>query len=83
MPESLRERILGVVTSAASAGSGGRSADVLHERLRRLGDGLLAQAKSAPASQDTALMLLAADALMTFACEAMAEVDPDGLAGGP
>ena len=79
MPESLRERILGVVTSAASAGSGGRSADVLHERLRRLGDGLLAQAKSAPASQDTALMLLAADALMTFACEAMAHAAPERL----
>jgi hypothetical protein len=55
----------------------------LHERLRQLGDGLLAQAKSEPASRDTALTLLAADALMTFACEALAEVDPGGLAGGP
>jgi len=83
VPESLRERILGVVTSAASAGSGGCSADALHERLRQLGDGLLAQAKSEPASRDTALTLLAADALMTFACEALAEVDPSGLVGGP
>jgi hypothetical protein len=55
----------------------------LHERLRQLGDGLLAQAKSEPASRDTALTLLAADALMTFACEALAEVDPSGLVGGP
>jgi hypothetical protein len=51
----------------------------LHERLRQLGDGLLAQAKSAPASRDTALTLLAADALMTFACEAMAHAAPERL----
>ncbi len=32
-----------------------------------------------PASHDTALTLLAADALMTFACEAMAEAAPERL----
>ncbi len=48
--------------------------------LRQIGDGLLAEAQSGPPSRRTALTLLAADALMTWACEAQAELDPQGLA---
>jgi hypothetical protein len=36
-------------------------------------------AKSAPPSRDTALTLLAADALITWACEAAAELEPQSL----
>jgi hypothetical protein len=40
----------------------------------------LAEALASSPSRDTALTLLAADALMTFACEAQAAIDPQGLA---
>ena len=41
---------------------------------------LLEQAKSGPPTRDTALTILAADALITFACEAAGEADPSSLA---
>jgi len=52
----------------------------LHSELRRLADQLLAEATHAPPNHHTALTLLAADALMTYACEAAAEADPSLLA---
>lgn len=82
----MRERIL---VAVREAGNGKRDADnaptlpasrfSLPETLRRAGERLLAAARSGPASRDTALTLLAADALMTLACEAMAELNPDAL----
>ncbi|MFQ6046718.1 MAG: hypothetical protein ACE5PT_10250 [Gemmatimonadales bacterium] len=49
------------------------------DSLRRLADSLLEQAKSTPPSRETALTLLAADALITWACEAVAEADPSAM----
>ncbi len=49
-------------------------------QLRDLADRLLEQAKSGPPTHETALTLLAADALVTLACEAVAETDPSRLA---
>jgi hypothetical protein len=88
VPASLRERILAAVSGERYAVSGGSAGDdplsaqrpALTNRLRQAGDALLAAARSGPPTRETALTLLAADALMTFACEALAEVDPDGLA---
>ena len=40
---------------------------------------LLEQAKSGPPTHDTALTILAADALVTFACEVAGEADPRSL----
>jgi hypothetical protein len=51
----------------------------LHDQLREAGERLLAEAESLPPGRDAALTLLAADALMTFACEAMAEEAPERL----
>lgn len=70
---SLRERILAAVRQPTD----GRGA--LHDHLKAAGERLLAAAQSGPANRDTALTLLAADGLMTFACEAMAERDPAAL----
>jgi hypothetical protein len=47
--------------------------------LRTAAEQLLERAKSGPPTRDTALTLLAADALITFACEAAGESDPRGL----
>ena len=40
---------------------------------------LLEQAREGPPNRDTALTILAADALITFACEAAGEADPRSL----
>ncbi len=40
---------------------------------------LLAEAKAAPQGRETAMTILAADALVTWACEAKAELDPEAL----
>ena len=45
-----------------------------------MGEELLAEVKGGPATHDTALTLLAADALITLACEWVAETDPRALA---
>ena len=66
----MRERILEAVKPEDLA---------LHEALRRAGERLLALAIAMPPSRETAVTLLAADALMTFACEATAEFHPDQL----
>lgn len=48
-------------------------------QLREVAESLLSAAKSGPPTRDTALTLLAADALMTLACEVVAEVHPGAL----
>jgi hypothetical protein len=47
--------------------------------LKLLGDRLLEEAKRGPPGRETALTLLAADTLMTLACELIAEQDPQRL----
>jgi hypothetical protein len=42
----------------------------LHDELRGLAERLLEEAKHGPQNRDTALTLLAADTLITLACEA-------------
>ena len=51
----------------------------IEQQLRRAADGLLEEAKTGGAGRDTALTLLAADALVTFACEVTAETAPERL----
>lgn len=76
VPEALRERILQAVGGERGAGKAG-----VVEGLRAAGERLLHQAVQASPGRDTAVTLLAADALMTFACEAIAETNPEGLVG--
>jgi hypothetical protein len=66
VPMSLRARLEGAVRAHAPAGPPAQA-------LLSAGQALLAQAKDAPPTRDTALVLLAADALVTFSCEAAAE----------
>ena len=81
MPEALRGRVLEGVQRATCnvqrEGSGDPASLALgravHEQLREAGDRLLTEALAAGSSREHALTLLAADALMTFACEAEAE----------
>lgn len=47
--------------------------------LKGVAESLIARAKSAPQDRETALTILAADALVTLACEALAESDPAAL----
>jgi hypothetical protein len=79
VPESLRSRIQeAVVSDAAPLGAPAREvgwASVLADA----GAKLLARAKAMPPSREAALTLLAADALMTYACEALAEQAPERL----
>ncbi len=65
-PASLRARVLQAVGAAGSNAA-------LADQLAAAGAQLLEQAKSGPPDHDTALTLLAADALITYACEALAE----------
>ena len=50
------------------------------DSLRALADSVLSEATAGGAARDAALTLLAADALVTYACEATAETDPERLA---
>lgn len=77
VPDTLRARILEAV---AVGRSDSRTNGQVAETLRELGEGLMLEAKSAPPTHDTAMTLLAADALITFACEAVAEAEPERLA---
>jgi len=58
----------------------GRSGGQFVHELRLIGEALMTEAKLAPATHDTAIKLLAADALITYACEAVAEQQPEKLA---
>ena len=49
------------------------------DALRTLADALLREAKERGDARDAALTLLAADALVTYACEAVAEAAPERL----
>jgi hypothetical protein len=70
VPEALRARVLDAVKRETGHGTRGLS---VHERLRNAADHLLAEVLTAMPSRGQALTLLAADALMTFACEAEVE----------
>jgi plasmid stabilization system protein ParE len=61
------------------AGAGGAAED-LGRRLRAVAESLLDEAKSGTPSREMAMTLLAADALITLACEWEAEhdVEPAG-----
>jgi hypothetical protein len=47
--------------------------------LRAAADALLQEAKQGPPTHDTALTLLAADALITLSCQAVADSDAGAL----
>ena len=95
-PSTLRERILAAVDADGDSpfplprsqveGAGERvksdnpaPRSLLSDHLRDLAEQILEDVKNAGDSA-VALDLLAADALITFACEALAESDPGGLA---
>lgn len=52
----------------------------ISDQLASLAEALMQEAKSAPPTHETAMTLLTADALITFACEAVADLDPERLA---
>jgi hypothetical protein len=68
VPDSLRERILGSL--AGEAGKGQEDRSDIARTLHAAADRLLREALDGPHTRDHALTLLAADALMTYACEA-------------
>ncbi len=89
-PPALRARII----TARAACSVQREADAVQrnsrtacsvrqrpfeEELRAVAEDLLAAAKAGPPTHDTALTLLAADALITLACEWVGETEPQRL----
>jgi hypothetical protein len=53
--------------------------DTYGSDLQAAANGLLEEAKRGGANKETALTLLAADALVTFACELAAETEPERL----
>ncbi len=73
IPDALRTRLLHVLTHNDHDGE----PPVVFARLARVTIGEL----RGDASREDALTLLAADALMTYACEAAAEADPASLRG--
>jgi hypothetical protein len=64
---------------AAFSGQHGGEALGLAEALRGRAEELLAEARDGAPSRETAITLLAADALMTLACEWVAEMAPERL----
>lgn len=73
VPRSLRARIEQACRTGATQGTD------LAVRLRAAAERLLAEAAGGPPTRETALTLLAADALVTLACEWVADTDPEGL----
>jgi hypothetical protein len=71
---------LAAAVRATDSARRGASEALLHEELQRLAEQLLVEAKAGSQNRDTAITLLAADALITLACEAIAERDPGALA---
>jgi hypothetical protein len=57
--------------------AGGREGGNVYEQLHSAGEELMLEAKSAAPNRDSAMTLLAADALITFAQEAMAELESE------
>jgi len=82
VPESLRKRLV-VALGEEGRGKGGAEVGPLFPpspfplpaHLRSVAERLLADSRSAPPSRDSALTLLAADALVTLAVEAEAASD--------
>ncbi len=72
-PPSLSERITAAVSSTPCDPNHDRS-----EHLRQAAESLLSVVKAQGDNGDP-LDLLAADAIVTFACESMSEIDPRGL----
>jgi hypothetical protein len=75
-PPVLRARVDAALDAARAAGSGRAAFSVqraanppLDVELRAVAEDLLAQAQAGPPTHETALTLLAADALITLACE--------------
>ncbi len=68
-PASLRARVLAAVEPDVDCRR-------LPEALEEAAERLLTRAKVGPPTRDTALTLLAADALITFACAAIAQSEP-------
>jgi hypothetical protein len=69
VPPTLRQRIEEAVNAAPDDGAAGPV-------LRSAAEALLARARTAPPGRETALTLLTADALITYACEAAADAAP-------
>jgi hypothetical protein len=76
-PASLRARIQTALGAGAGAGTDGTGD--LAVRLRAIAERLLAEVKSGPATRETAMTLLAADALITLSCEWTAEFAPERM----
>lgn len=72
-PDTLRDRMLDAVANASGSGA-------THDVLANAAALCLERAMSEQARRASALNLLAADALMTHACEAAAEAGSDVLA---
>ena len=51
----------------------------LPDQLQSLAETLLEETQSGPPTHDTAMTLLAADALITYACEVVAVEEPEKL----
>ena len=77
VPESLRAKIMDAVMGGRADG---RMGGTVAEQLQRAGEGLMLEAKFGTPNRDSAMTLLAADALITFAQEALAELEPERLA---
>lgn len=81
MPLELRAAVYAACAArpatGAATGPGGGAA--LADRLAEAGLEALGRVASAPPERGTAIELLAADALLTYACEAAAEAGPESL----
>ncbi len=74
-PESLRSRILEAVgNTTPNSTLPDKDEEGLASLLQHIAEGLLEIAKAGAPTRETAVTLLAADALITFSCEAEAEV---------
>jgi hypothetical protein len=76
-PSALRDAV-NVQRAACGVQRDGTAAEFV-AALRTCAEGLLAEARRGSATRETALKLLAADALVTLACEWVAETDPPRL----
>lgn len=79
VPESLRSRIQEAIAAHAAPLQAPAPGVELASLLADAGARLLERAEAMPPSREAALALLAADALMTYACEALAEQAPERL----
>lgn len=78
MPDTLRARVEEAVRVHATE----VAARAVPDALKHVAESLLAEAQAAPQeSRETAMTILAADAFVTWACEAVAEENPAKLAG--